>query len=123
MLYVCYFFFFFFFSSRRRHTRSLRDWSSDVCSSDLSAGSCSKRRAGPPAPTHWSSDRVTPPVGLARGQTSARIFPVLPCALRMPTSFRTLLTRSKERRKAEDRSCTSGTHCSLQTLPHRARGT
>src|SRR5206468_5065021 len=25
-----------FFSSRRRHTRSDRDWSSDVCSSDLS---------------------------------------------------------------------------------------
>src|SRR5690349_23155644 len=30
----------FFFSSRRRHTRSLRDWSSDVCSSDLCAGIC-----------------------------------------------------------------------------------
>src|SRR5699024_12235163 len=29
----------FFFSSRRRHTRSKRDWSSDVCSSDLGAGS------------------------------------------------------------------------------------
>src|SRR5204862_3693907 len=28
---------YFFFSSRRRHTRSLRDWSSDVCSSDLTA--------------------------------------------------------------------------------------
>src|SRR5436190_13414014 len=28
---------FFFFSSRRRHTRSLCDWSSDVCSSDLLA--------------------------------------------------------------------------------------
>src|SRR5690606_39310474 len=28
-------FFFFFFSSRRRHTRFSRDWSSDVCSSDL----------------------------------------------------------------------------------------
>src|SRR5690606_40872347 len=27
---------FFFFSSRRRHTRFSRDWSSDVCSSDLS---------------------------------------------------------------------------------------
>src|SRR6266511_3233965 len=27
--------FFFFFSSRRRHTRFSRDWSSDVCSSDL----------------------------------------------------------------------------------------
>src|SRR5699024_11411030 len=30
-IYLC----FFFFSSRRRHTRSKRDWSSDVCSSDL----------------------------------------------------------------------------------------
>src|SRR3712207_6975871 len=29
-LYLC-----FFFSSRRRHTRYWRDWSSDVCSSDL----------------------------------------------------------------------------------------
>src|SRR5699024_11421381 len=29
-LFIC-----FFFSSRRRHTRSKRDWSSDVCSSDL----------------------------------------------------------------------------------------
>src|SRR5439155_9514644 len=29
--------FFFFFSSRRRHTRWPRDWSSDVCSSDLDA--------------------------------------------------------------------------------------
>src|SRR5206468_9512508 len=28
----------FFFSSRRRHTRSDRDWSSDVCSSDLMPG-------------------------------------------------------------------------------------
>src|SRR5690606_40245559 len=29
--------FLFFFSSRRRHTRFSRDWSSDVCSSDLHA--------------------------------------------------------------------------------------
>src|SRR5699024_11883537 len=28
---------YFFFSSRRRHTRSKRDWSSDVCSSDLNS--------------------------------------------------------------------------------------
>src|SRR3989449_1340498 len=34
VLYYCVFF--FFFSSRRRHTRCSRDWSSDVCSSDLS---------------------------------------------------------------------------------------
>src|SRR5699024_11430816 len=32
---LCYSLIFFFFSSRRRHTRSKRDWSSDVCSSDL----------------------------------------------------------------------------------------
>src|SRR6266511_136778 len=32
------FFFFFFFSSRRRHTSFSRDWSSDVCSSDLVVG-------------------------------------------------------------------------------------
>src|SRR2546429_2186214 len=33
---MCFLFFvFFFFSSRRRHTRCSRDWSSDVCSSDL----------------------------------------------------------------------------------------
>src|SRR5439155_11654282 len=31
-------FFLFFFSSRRRHTRWPRDWSSDVCSSDLHLG-------------------------------------------------------------------------------------
>src|SRR3712207_7801513 len=31
MMLIC----FFFFSSRRRHTRYWRDWSSDVCSSDL----------------------------------------------------------------------------------------
>src|SRR6266576_1253375 len=36
--------YFFFFSSRRRHTRSLRDWSSDVCSSDLGDAA----RAGAP---------------------------------------------------------------------------
>src|SRR5690625_6783389 len=33
----CLSFFVFFFSSRRRHTRWPRDWSSDVCSSDLRA--------------------------------------------------------------------------------------
>src|SRR5258706_3142613 len=33
----------FFFSSRRRHTRLVSDWSSDVCSSDLSPWACSTR--------------------------------------------------------------------------------
>src|SRR5699024_11691911 len=37
---------FFFFSSRRRHTRSKRDWSSDVCSSDLGAAQCPHQVGG-----------------------------------------------------------------------------
>src|SRR6266496_4079878 len=48
----------FFFSSRRRHTRSLRHWSSDVCSSDLgNVGPATRRRprtwpeGGPGTPT------------------------------------------------------------------------
>src|SRR5258706_5560301 len=32
----------FFFSSRRRHTRLVSDWSSDVCSSDLTPHACAE---------------------------------------------------------------------------------
>src|SRR2546422_6220617 len=38
----------FFFSSRRRHTRCSRDWSSDVCSSDLRGSPSS-------TPIRWAS--------------------------------------------------------------------
>src|SRR3989449_6488003 len=34
-MFASFILYFFFFSSRRRHTRCSRDWSSDVCSSDL----------------------------------------------------------------------------------------
>src|SRR2546422_8155391 len=52
--------FFFFFSSRRRHTRCSRDWSSDVCSSDLLPPACTGPKYG-----SWKSgwllpDRLTP---------------------------------------------------------------
>src|SRR5258707_10992148 len=60
-------FFFFFFSSRRRHTRYWRDWSSDVCSSDLRLPKplvrpTARRPTSPPttstcAPTRSSSRR------------------------------------------------------------------
>src|SRR5207302_6193810 len=43
---VFFVFFFFFFSSRRRHTRFSRDWSSDVCSSDLSGRSMREPSSG-----------------------------------------------------------------------------
>src|SRR2546422_2910230 len=39
---------FFFFSSRRRHTRCSRDWSSDVCSSDLGSEYLGKHSPVPP---------------------------------------------------------------------------
>src|SRR2546429_6580541 len=45
--YTVSWFFFFFFSSRRRHTRCSRDWSSDVCSSDLAAPRSVRARGTP----------------------------------------------------------------------------
>src|SRR5260221_2498532 len=45
----------FFFSSRRRHTRSLCDWSSDVCSSDLAGR---QRISGRDACTEWKAFAV-----------------------------------------------------------------
>src|SRR2546429_9772024 len=44
----------FFFSSRRRHTRCSRDWSSDVCSSDLQGDERLSRRV------HYASSRLVP---------------------------------------------------------------
>src|SRR2546429_2493459 len=43
---------FFFFSSRSRHTRCSRDWSSDVCSSDLAHFTSAFRRA------HWNAGGI-----------------------------------------------------------------
>src|SRR5699024_11463364 len=52
----------FFFSSRRRHTRSKRDWSSDVCSSDLSlalVSTCDSSSSCVPASIPISRSRCT----------------------------------------------------------------
>src|SRR5690625_7792981 len=43
--------FFFFFSSRRRHTRWPRDWSSDVCSSDLTERATTRTIRSPRKPS------------------------------------------------------------------------
>src|SRR6266536_1064323 len=47
--------FYFFFSSRRLHTRSTRDWSSDVCSSDLLRMPPLDRISVPASTTRWRS--------------------------------------------------------------------
>src|SRR5438034_1620544 len=62
------FFFFFFFSSRRRHTRSLCDWSSDVCSSDLEPGVFDFIEPGRPV----SMEREVFPGLIAEGLTPYR---------------------------------------------------
>src|SRR2546429_6287951 len=49
--------YFFFFSSRRRHTRCSRDWSSDVCSSDLST---SRPKPAVPAASRTGLGKSTP---------------------------------------------------------------
>src|SRR5690606_19271451 len=54
--------YFFFFSSRRRHTRFSRDWSSDVCSSDLTPapdGAAVDDDAAAPPALAWSSSRTS----------------------------------------------------------------
>src|SRR5438132_9288989 len=54
VIFLCLFF--FFFSSRRRHTRSLCDWSSDVCSSDL------HKFISQPSETWYGAFNVSQPV-------------------------------------------------------------
>src|SRR5258707_7941518 len=50
----------FFFSSRRRHTRYWRDWSSDVCSSDL------KQKTAYEILADWSSDVCSSDLAIAQ---------------------------------------------------------
>src|SRR3712207_589842 len=60
-------YFFFFFSSRRRHTRYWRDWSSDVCSSDLDAEIITATLEPPPdrlGVTHWSTRLLAGQLGV-----------------------------------------------------------
>src|SRR5438067_12324424 len=72
------FFFFFFFSSRRRHTRSKRDWSSDVCSSDLAAARAARplhrmhshRQAAADIGRRWCRDSTGARMGRAGARTS-----------------------------------------------------
>src|SRR3989449_1159902 len=56
-------FIFFFFSSRRRHTRCSRDWSSDVCSSDLERVPTARLQEFPDQPAAFQA--------LAQGQVDA----------------------------------------------------
>src|SRR5207245_6057388 len=64
--------FVFFFSSRRRHTRCYRDWSSDVCSSDLFFNGVLLAAFKP-----WLSVEVSSTTGLRDSETLLKLIPVL----------------------------------------------
>src|SRR5438034_10601905 len=80
---------FFFFSSRRRHTRSLCDWSSDVCSSDLSLATRIFLSPGTRSP-------AAAPTPSGRDTSSARTATVTASAR---------ATRSEERRVGKECRC------------------
>src|SRR6266508_1987664 len=92
LYYIIKLFFLFFFSSRRRHTRFSRDWSSDVCSSDLTGTPCLRtphcpRRTGPrtrgsaggdrPRRTRTAACRAPPRAPRARPRPRGRAAPAL----------------------------------------------
>src|SRR2546430_7813293 len=69
--FCCYF---FFFSSRRRHTRFDCDWSSDVCSSDLS------NDAPEPVKSEFRTIIETQTVGIPLGDACAKLYERIPLA-------------------------------------------
>src|SRR2546429_2694993 len=86
---------YFFFSSRRRHTRCSRDWSSDVCSSDLTLNAWLAEE--PPA----ERDSVAPQV---HDRAAARLLHV-PKPLRVRSRMLLALlhqVRSEERRVGKE---------------------
>src|SRR5207249_9522450 len=93
------------FSSRRRHTRSKRDWSSDVCSSDLAEAAreyaawnlfTGDRDDG----QHYASGRFLPTSSLAAAgsEPPVRFEPAEPVEPLGSTAFR----RSEERRVGKE---------------------
>src|SRR5699024_11812767 len=76
----------FFFSSRRRHTRSKRDWSSDVCSSDLTHDTAPYR------------EFLNTAIEEAREETAVEVAKVLKSQLDK-------LDRSEERRVGKECRC------------------
>src|SRR5207237_6814914 len=93
-----FFLFFFFFSSRRRHTRFKCDWSSDVCSSDLSL-----RKTGTVVevdhPTRGTYLTVGNPIKLSDSPADVRRSPLL------GEHTDEVLRRSEERRVGK--ACTA----------------
>src|SRR5207302_4861466 len=96
---------FFFFSSRRRHTRFSRDWSSDVCSSDL--GYDNKKIQNAIAAKHW---HFIIALGKTRSVKSAKLDLTTPkskqwCHIAMFFRNHRWRKRSEERRVGKEGRC------------------
>src|SRR5207253_8113408 len=96
---------FFFFSSRRRHTRWPRDWSSDVCSSDLFCTYAAGLLWFAVRERDWSRSRI----GVAAGAIASVL--VLVAAIRLRDDFEggaataLYFARSEERRVGKEWRC------------------
>src|SRR5207247_3230111 len=112
----------FFFSSRRRHTRSTRDWSSDVCSSDLVV----QAQPGPGGHGPWRGhafgfQQITEKLNLTSDQQT-KVQPILDTAKpqiaaihqeamqKMKTDMDSTLSQSRTPHKAEQQKKHQPTH-------------
>src|SRR5699024_11828201 len=89
---------FFFFSSRRRHTRSKRDWSSDVCSSDLSTWS-----GGTADPCRYPRNRMSSQEMFDRIQRP--VTPMIAGVIAKRGGTPASISRSEERRVGKECGC------------------
>src|SRR5699024_12010194 len=91
LIFFLKYFIYFFFSSRRRHTISKRDWSSDVCSSDL---------------THRYSAGWAYPTAAAGGVLGIAVLSMFFARwFRQRVRLRGRLARSEERRVGKESGC------------------
>src|SRR5690606_39475457 len=86
----------FFFSSRRRHTRFSRDWSSDVCSSDLIAELLEH--------TPWNENtvRILDGAGMNPTIRASEVNPLIVPLLTQVTQGEIAPARSEERRVGKE---------------------
>src|SRR5690606_40095162 len=92
----------FFFSSRRRHTRFSRDWSSDVCSSDLELGELLAQPADDVTVVivHAGGNRGKPVLELAANAGARKVD--CPPVKRMADRLKFVVARSEERRVGKE---------------------
>src|SRR3989449_11008891 len=90
----------FFFSSRRRHTRCSRDWSSDVCSSDLCRKGVMKLLSVQAADGSWDGENVDHTMDCTR--SIMLVCSVLGMRAQCDRAIERGLERSEERRVGKE---------------------